>query len=411
MSQWRSCVLPCNSSRSGRLRKGLSFVSNGVLLFALTLLLSTGAKSQFTFTGLPPVTTGLPKVVESQVAWGDYDGDGYLDLAIEGSLDSANAAPRDLSKNVTKIYHNNHNNTFTAISAPLVQVFGGDVAWGDYDNDGKLDLLVMGVDVSNNRVLKLYHNDGGGVFSENTTTTFPGVVFGKLAWGDYNNDGYLDFVVCGFAGTGNPPITKLFRNNGGGANTGFTEVTSAVFTPVNGHSKITWGDFNNDGYLDIAYCGRTNYNEATQFITPNPVTKVYYNSAGSGTFVEDTSAHLLGVWYGGIAAADFNNDGKMDIIVEGLTTGTDVPNVRDTTILYKNNGDGTFTPLPGAGFPNAHAGTIAWGDLDADGLLDVLIKGYGSDSGVFHNDGTETFSLVAWPPAPPEGAFGGGGVG
>jgi len=118
----------------------------------------------------------LPNLAYSAAAWGDYDNDGYPDLAIMGRMP-------DNTTYLTRIYHNNHNGTFTDIIAGLPGLYDGAVAWGDYDNDGKLDLAVTGGIGNGNQCLtKIYHNNGDGTFAENTNAVLTGVMRSSLAW-------------------------------------------------------------------------------------------------------------------------------------------------------------------------------------------------------------------------------------
>ena len=95
----------------------------------------------------------LPPLANSTAAWGDYDNDGLPDLLLSGTLPSSAA--------VTRIYHNNGDGSFSTVSAGLPGVAGGAAAWGDYDNDGKLDLVLIG-STSSGSIAKIYHNTGSG---------------------------------------------------------------------------------------------------------------------------------------------------------------------------------------------------------------------------------------------------------
>ncbi len=359
------------------------------------LFLGPVATAQFTImTG-----TGLPNLKDSYVAWSDFDKDGYLDAMVVGSPDPEPLF--DWTKFVARVYHNNGNGTFTDINAKLDGVAAGTGAWGDYDNDGYPDIILGGVDTLNNQITRLYHNNGNGTFTENVKTVFHSSSYGSVAWGDYNNDGYLDVLLSGFnAGT---PIAKLYRNNKDGS---FTEVTTAVLVGMNGHSRVAWADYDNDGYADILVSGRT----TTSAVNPLPATKLYRNVGGTGTFTEVSTAGFVGVWRGSVVWGDYNNDGYLDLAVSGLYTGVDsLGNSRDTTVLYQNNGgNGTFTPVTTAAFdlPATSYGAMAWGDFDGDGYLDLLIKGYNSNAGLFRNlSGSGWFASASL--GPPEMGLGG----
>jgi hypothetical protein len=99
---------------------------------------------------------------------------------------------------------------FTNINAGLPGVFLGSVAWGDYDNDGRLDIVLSGIDVNSNPVTQIWRNTGNG-FS-NINSALPGVAYSSVAWGDYDNDGRLDVLLAGL-NSSNQPMTQVWRNN------------------------------------------------------------------------------------------------------------------------------------------------------------------------------------------------------
>src|SRR5581483_3450780 len=103
-----------------------------------------------------------------------------------------------------------HAQSFTPLSVSIPGLRYSSVAWGDFDNDGDLDLLVCG-DTGAGFVTRIYRNDGGGSFVD-IQAGLPGISGGTVAWGDYNGDGYLDFALTGMTSTGR--ISRIYRNNG-----------------------------------------------------------------------------------------------------------------------------------------------------------------------------------------------------
>ena len=237
---------------------------------------------------------------------------------------------------------------FTDIGAGLPGVKWCSVAWGDYDNDGDLDLALAALYVS-----KIYNNDGG-TFAENANAGLVGVHQGSLAWGDYDNDGYLDLAVAGL-GPPEDPVTRVYRNNSG--NGTFTDIGAGLLGVFN--SSLAWGDYDNDGWLDLALAGLDGLY--------TPTAKIYHND-GNGTF-SPIDAPLTGVHRCSLAWGDYDNDGDLDLAVAGL--GTD-PN--PTSKIYQNNG-GTFSPLSNAGLTGVGQCSLAWGDYDNDGWLDLALAG------------------------------------
>jgi len=171
-------------------------------------------------------------------AWADYDNDGYIDLFVVN---------RDGDNNI--LYHNSGDGTFTKITSGNLVNDGGDsyaCDWADYDNDGDVDLFVAnggwGSAAEDNF---LYRNNGDGTFTKITSSvvvTDGGRSFGG-SWGDYDNDGDVDLFVTSF----NPDTDHFYQNNGDGT---FTEVTTGSI--VEGTtSESRWVDYDNDGDLDL----------------------------------------------------------------------------------------------------------------------------------------------------------------
>jgi uncharacterized repeat protein (TIGR01451 family) len=279
---------------------------------------------------------GLTGVYASSGAWGDYDGDGDLDLLLSGY---------DGSNPTTTLYRNDAG-AFVDAGAGLIDLYDSTAAWGDYDNDGDLDLLLAGFDDAN-RVTTLYRNDGG-VFAD-SGAGLAEILQGSAAWGDYDNDGDLDIALAGYSNSG--PVTKLYRNDGGA----FTEIATAFAALY--HSNLVWGDYDNDGDLDLLLTGHA--------LNDTPVTSLQRNDGG--TFV-DTGAQLTAVGYSSAAWGDYDGDRDLDL----LLTGWDSAN-NEVTTLYRNE-DGAFVDA-GAGIVAVLQGGVAWGDYDNDGDLDILLAG------------------------------------
>jgi hypothetical protein len=301
-----------------------------------------------TFTDIQAGLLGLQS--DRGVSYGDYDNDGDVDIAIQGRTNANNTDVH------TKIYRND-NGAFTDIGAPLLNLDGGSTNWVDYDNDGALDLFVCGsTDNGYNFAAKLYKNVGGSF--EDVLTNISGVWGSSASWADFDNDGDLDLFLFGWGGYG--AITKLYRNDNGA----FLDLQIPFPIVVAGTSA--WIDVDNDGDLDLAYNGAAN---------GLPYTFVCRNLGASSFSIMNTGVQDLAV--SAMAWGDYDNDGDLDFAESGsLFFSGESP----TTKIYRND-NGTFvdieTTIPGVWF-----GTLAWGDYDNDGRLDLLMTGGTTDDDV-----------------------------
>ncbi|RMH78032.1 MAG: hypothetical protein D6680_03315 [Cyanobacteria bacterium J007] len=320
------------------------------------------------FTDINAALTG---VADGAVDWGDYDKDGNLDILLIGS---------NGSERITQIYRND-NGDFNAINPGITGSFASG-QWGDYDNDGNLDLLLTGWDAPS----KIYQNNGSGSFTE-VASLSSGGENSAGAWGDTDRDGDLDLVITTSSGG-----SQIFENNEGT----FIEITSLDLGGAG--TSVAWGDYDNDGDLDLLAAAQS---DAVGLI------KVYRND-GSGNFT-DINAPLTGAITDSVDWGDYDNDGDLDILssagtvyqndsgsfidinaaIQGVNSGSvnwgDYDNDGDLDILlvggdraqvYEND-SGIFTDInaPLIGVNNAGDRSAAWGDYDNDGDLDILAIG------------------------------------
>jgi len=279
----------------------------------------------------------LPQLQYSACAWGDFDSDGDLDLALTGI---ENNDP------VSKIFRND-NRLFTDIEAGLIPVHNGTVEWGDYDNDNDLDLLLTGIDIVGVPFTMIYQNSNG-IFTD-SGISLPGIIEGQATWGDYDNDGDLDILLLGNL------ISEIYRNDG---NNSFINITNPF--PLMENPMGCWLDYDNNGQLDVMVCGNTG----------NGVfSKLYSNNHGIFTEVSVGPGPFLGLQGGQIKCADLDNDGDKDIVI----TGFDV-NIEGYFLQYRNDGNDHFTKYA-EHTSNLVSASIDLGDFNADGFMDILLMG------------------------------------
>ncbi|RKY97424.1 MAG: hypothetical protein DRQ13_04695 [Ignavibacteriae bacterium] len=296
------------------------------------------------------INAGLTSVRFSSAAWGDYDNDSDLDILLTGDTGSSY---------ISRIYRND-SGIFTHISAGMTGIVFSSASWGDYDNDGDLDILLTGSGIS-----RIYRNDSG-IFTD-ISAGLTGVYASSVAWGDYDNDGDLDILLTGKTNS-DSNISKIYNNNSGD----FTDINAGL-TGVQ-LSSVAWGDYDNDGDLDILLTGHVG--------TSNYISKIYRNDDGVFTAI---GAGLRSVAWSSVAWGDYDNDGDLDILLTGFSSSSGISRI------YRND-TGLFTDI-NAGLTGIRNSSVAWGDYDNDGDLDILLTGYiginrisriyRNDSGVF----------------------------
>ncbi len=318
----------------------------------------------------------------------DYDRDGWPDIYFTNAPTVEMAVKGEKSRGV--LYHNNHDGTFTDVTAKSkldATCFAMGGAVGDYDNDGWPDLYLtcLGGNV-------LYHNNGDGTFTD--VTAKAGVADGRwstgAAFGDYDGDGFVDLMVTNYVdfrlndlpGFGKSPNCKyrgidvqcgprglrgagdsLFHNNGDGT---FSDVSkSAGVSDPNGYygMSVIWADFNNSGRPDI-------------YVANDSTPKFLYKNLGdgkfkeigleSGTAVSEDGSEQASM---GIAVGDYSHNGRPSLYVTNFSDEYD--------LLFRNDGNWNFTDVSypsGVALPSLP--WVKWGtafvDVDNDGWLDLI---------------------------------------
>ena len=229
----------------------------------------------------------------------------------------------------------------------------------DYDGDGKPDLFFSGAGEGKSRLL---HNLGEGKFADVTEKAGlagVGAGFGCAA-GDFDNDGWTDLAVCEVAGV------RLFHNEGGGS---FAEVTERVgIRREKGCVAAAFVDYDHDGDLDLYLTVALNATSAEK-----GKNKLWRNN-GNSTFTDVSDESGLGIdaTGAGVVVTDFNNDRAIDFVLAGGSAGA---------AIYLNPREGKFTPLPAIDFAKENlppaVGVVAF-DFDKDGWMDVAFTHAGA---------------------------------
>ncbi|MCC7262262.1 MAG: Ig-like domain-containing protein [Candidatus Latescibacteria bacterium] len=297
----------------------------------------------------------LRALKEAAMSWGDFDQDGDQDLAMMGQNRSGKAQ--------TLLYENSAGTLQLRQDVELFGLRNGDVAWGDYDNDGDLDLLITGEDIFENRYTLLYRAVPGATgytlepveSSNESVKSFPKLSRSEADWGDYDNDGDLDLALMGQAllpDGRRPSLTQVFRNDGHG---GFSEAGFELIGLNNG--ELAWADYDNDGDLDLALNG-SDSERTRQF-------RLYRND---GNTLIDSGLQLPGLESSDLAWGDFDQDGDADLVAGGIGEGG------VSTVLYENQA-GQLVARSDIVLPGIQGGDLVWGDYDNDQDLDLVIAG------------------------------------
>lgn len=299
--------------------------------------------------------------------WKDIDSDGDPDLYLTNVSGQVN------------FFYLNQNGTFVKNDTSLISLFGsssGGGAFADYDKDGDPDLFLY--ESTSSGTHTLFQTDSNYVYSTAATPINTSSGPGRMgAWADYDNDGYLDLFVALDAGVDN----LLFHNNGNGS---FTQITTGVIVNDGGNSRGGgWCDYDNDGDMDL-------------FVSNYLDVDFLYRNDGAGNFTKITTGSLVntsGPTFGA-SWGDVNNDGWMDIYIT---------NFNPDCQLYLSDQIGGFTQVANSPVKSVpiDANCSAFGDLDNDGDLDLLVANGDQTSPAFDlrnnhflNSGNGTFTQV-----------------
>ncbi|MCK9408730.1 MAG: FG-GAP-like repeat-containing protein [Bacteriovoracaceae bacterium] len=351
------------------------------------------------------------------VNWVDYDNDGDLDLFFTNG-------PKGGANNF--LYKNNGNGTFTKVTDASIVTDPGSYdgsTWADYDNDGHIDAFSATWYGQKNSL----HRQRNGVFEE----VFPqdiakdGTHSETASWGDYDNDGYVDLYLANSSGT---LVNILYHNNGDGT---FTKIKNgAPVTDAIASRSVDWCDFDTDGDLDLFVANEGGADESLYWNlgngtfsaeTTSPIVHDAGDSFGSSVadIDNDGDFDILIVNHGnqneslflnngnatftkmiadpvvtsggysvGSAFGDLDNDGDLDLVVTNAFSGTS----KAVNFLFMNKGNGTFTKMD-TGIVSTDQGWsygVAFGDYDRDGDLDIATGncfGANQHNALYRNEG------------------------
>lgn len=292
-------------------------------------------------------------------SWADYNNDGLIDLCVANVNNQNNY-----------LYKNDSGFHFTKITNDIVASDSGwsyGCTWGDYDNDGFVDLYISNY---KNQLNYLYHNEHGDHFTKvlNSVATQDSSWTQSSIWSDFNNDGYPDLFVANYG------VNFLFKNNGDGS---FTKITNGAIVTDNDNSfGASAADFNNDGLIDIFVANWNGKNclyknlsgfQFEKMIIPGMTTETN-NSEGS-------------------AWGDYDNDGDKDLFVSN--DGLD--------FLYENLGQEQFNRIENISMCTlgSNSNGVAWGDYNGDGFLDMFVANGGNHPNqLYHNTGNSNHSIT-----------------
>lgn len=345
------------------------FISNGYRYGQDNLLYRNDNSTFVKITDQPVVSDSLPS---DGASWGDFNNDGLPDLCVVNWWGK-----------ISLLYENNGNGNFTFMnSSPVCSIpsYSETCSWGDYNNDGLLDLFITNSEGVGGHRNFLYKNLGNNNFVKIDTgiaVTESGNARG-VNWVDIDNDRDLDIFVCRESNNNE----YLYKNNGNGY---FTKVTGIPLTSSGGDSwSGSWGDYDNDGDLDVFI---TNASNQKNFLFRNDG-DFNFTKINDGPLVNENGYNAVGSW------GDFDNDGDLDMFVSQAYVPPSFT-VKLVNKLYRNmlmeTGSPTFQKVTSGQLVNDSGYTygFAWGDYDKDGDLDIACAntfGENQKNALYRND-------------------------
>jgi hypothetical protein len=363
----------------------------------------------------------LPKRHDGDVAWGDFDKDGLLDLAICGrDVTGIDQPASDEGNIILQVYLNQEEGLFAEAKGILEQKYAisGKLGWIDFDNDGWLDLVAMGDahtlsgTTASLRVFKNIETGGSRALDVmNLTSGTPALYEGEFAIGHLDRDGTADIIAAGTnVGTGLPETGTWVM---AAVPVNAAPTVASIDQPIVAGDRVifqwTQGEDDNSGklltYELLMYSGsggdvlklfsdRATYGRGAQgnrilftlyrSLQPSPILPLRVRAVdAAGNTSKWTSPknpsvelyvrslkQLIPLELGAASWVDISGNGMPDLLLSGQDDGSNI-----TTRLYRNIGGGDLVPDADVTLPGLHLGEHAWGDVNGDGFIDVLMTG------------------------------------
>ncbi|RMG64853.1 MAG: VCBS repeat-containing protein [Bacteroidetes bacterium] len=272
-----------------------------------------------------------------------------------------------------------------------IHFFNPNQSWGEFSDIAPYPIRLKGSDWHRTATLLLLAtllSLGPGLFAQRFTESIQspplaGVRFGGVAVADLNGDSHADILLTGNS-MNEGGITRLYLNDGQG---NFAEQDTALLPGLTA-SALAVADVNGDQQPDVLLCGRND--------SARRVTQLYLNG-GQGNFSQMPGTPFAGVWYGALALADLNQDGRPEVLITGQDSAD-----RRIARLYRNDGQGQFTELMDNSFAGVRFSDLAIGDVNGDSHPDILLNGQDSlttpITRLYLNDGTASFVEASGTP-------------
>jgi len=322
----------------------------------------------------------LPDGRSAGTVFADYDNDGWPDLYVAGYADQ-------------HLFHNDQGGGFREVGLPPMGSadFVMGASWADYDNDGRLDFFVAtygctdcGGTKGPPTASRLYHNEGGDHFAEVTDLLPVGARTGFTfigTWGDYDDDGRLDlYLAKDVFGRRDLPMNALVRNDGPGCGGWcFRDISSGSGADIRANAMgIAAGDYNNDGDLDLYF---SNSGASFRFTGPPRLLA----NLGAGRFEDARTAGVnADAWSWGTEFLDYDSDGWLDLYL-----GVEYTTISGSDRLFRNQGDGSFADVTDRSGTSTGLATfgVATADYNGDGRPDLVVGDFGVGYRLFANAG------------------------